>query len=85
MTYFLICSVLIGIVFNIVLYKLDMKNKYIKNYNPKTDVYEHVPIFSWSSAKRWKVFMITGFIPVLNIAFLLLMIIDLVNYFSNKD
>ena len=80
MTTFLIFSVLIGIAFNIFLYFLDKKEQYVKVYNPKMDGYEHIPMFSFRSDKRWKILMITGFVPFLNIAFLALMLIDLVGY-----
>lgn len=80
MTSFLIFSVLIGIAFNIFLFFLDKKEQYVKAYNPKTDSYEHIPMFSFRSDKRWKFLMLSGFVPFLNIAFLALMLIDLVGY-----
>ncbi|UYE98553.1 putative membrane protein [Xanthomonas phage XbC2] len=80
MTTFLIFSVLIGIAFNIFLFFLDKKEQYVKAYNPKTNEYEHIPMFSFRSDTRWKVLMISGFVPFLNIAFLALMLIDIVGY-----
>jgi hypothetical protein len=77
MTTFLILSVLIGIAFNIFLFIFDKKEKYIKEYDSKTGNFVHVPMYSSRSPKRYKILMLSGFVPVLNIAFLLLMVIDI--------
>lgn len=80
MTHFIIFSVLIGIAFNIFLFFLDKKEQFVKAYNPQTDSYVHVPLFGFQSDTKWKVLMISGFVPFLNIAFLTLMLIDIVGY-----